>query len=72
VASWFILFCFVARAEDLPPHPRLLLDRTDIEQLKQKVAGSFSQQWKELRAGVDREMSDPIELPPRGGTWSHN
>ena len=47
------IVCFSASAQDLPPHPRLLLDRTDIEQLKQKIAGRFAAQWKEFRAGVD-------------------
>src|SRR5205823_9223017 len=73
VTSWLIcIFCFSASAQELPLHPRLLLDHTDIEQLKQKISGSFSQQWKEFRAGVDDSMKDAIELPPRGGNWSHN
>src|SRR3954447_1138415 len=72
VASWFILFCFGAQSQELPPHPRLLLDRKDVEQLKQKIAGPFAAQWKDFCAGVDDAMKNPIELPPRGGNWSHN
>ena len=61
-----------AIADELPRTPRLLLDRKDIDVLKQKIQGPFANQWKELRDGVDREMEKPIELPPRGGNWSHN
>ncbi len=65
-------FLRCAVADELPPTPRLLLDRKDIDELKQKIQGPFADQWKELRDGVDRAMSKPIELPPRGGNWSHN
>src|SRR5438067_1159897 len=66
-------FIFIsASAQELPPYPRLLLDQKDVEQLKQKISGPFAPQWKEFRAGVDDSMMDPIELPPRGGNWSHN
>jgi hypothetical protein len=73
VASWFIcVFCSIASAQDFPAHPRLLLDRNDIDQLKLKIAGPFAAQWKEFRAGVDRDLTKAVELPPRGGNWSHN
>jgi hypothetical protein len=60
------------RGEELPPHPRLLLDAKDVEALKQRTAGPFAAQWKEYVATVDRALSEPVELPPRGGNWSHN
>src|SRR3954454_449342 len=61
-----------ADAPNLPPHPRLLLDKKDIESLKTKIAGPFANQWKEFRNDLDGHLNDPIELPPRGGNWSHN
>jgi hypothetical protein len=61
-----------ARAGDLPPHPRLLLDQADVAALKQRVAGPFAQQWKQFLAAADKALNDPVELPPRGGNWSHN
>jgi hypothetical protein len=53
-------------------HPCLLLDKHDVDALKQKIAGPFAAQWNALRADVDREMAKPVDLPPRGGNWSHN
>src|SRR3954462_6645051 len=68
VASWFIiLFSSTAIAD-----PKLLLDRKYFDNLKQKTAGPFAPQWKQFRAEVDRATTQPIELPPRGGNWSHN
>ena len=65
----FLFLLFSASAQE---HPCLLLDRKDIAQLKQKIAGPFAAPWKDLLADVDRDMSKPVELPPRGGNWSHN
>ena len=59
-------------AQELPSHPRLLLDHADVETLKTKIAGPFAKQWSTFRGEVDAAMSKPIDLPPRGGNWSHN
>ncbi len=56
-------------AEPLPPHPRLLLDRHDIAALKQRTARPA---WAAYKASVDKGLSQPVDLPTRGGNWSHN
>jgi len=63
----------VAASESLPPHPRLLLDRQDIVALQQRIAQSpWPERWAAYKAGVDKSLARPIDLPPRGGNWSHN
>ena len=74
--------CFVASAlcgaaaqpQNLPAHPRLLLDAAGVAELKQRVATApwARASWEELKAAADRRLARPIELPPRGGNWSHN
>jgi hypothetical protein len=61
-----------AEIDKLPPNPRLLLNQADIDALKTKVAGPFADQWARLRADADKLLLTPIDLPPRGGNWSHN
>ena len=56
-----------------PAHPRLLLDRDDIQSLRQRIAQSpWAERWKAFQSGVDRKLRSPVDLPPRGGNWSHN
>jgi oligo-alginate lyase len=63
-----------AQTNALPPHPRLLLSANGIAALKQRIATApwASSSWNELKARTDRALNKPIELPPRGGNWSHN
>lgn len=58
----------------LPPHPRLLLNARGVAELKQRIAAApwAREQWDALKARVDRALADPVDLPPRGGNWSHN
>ena len=57
----------------LPPHPRLLLDRADIEALKGRVAQApWPAVWSAYTNTVNESLARPVELPPRGGNWSHN
>ncbi len=58
----------------LPPHPRLLLNAAGIEQLKHRIASEpwAKASWDELMAAADKSLASPVELPPRGGNWSHN
>src|ERR1043166_60246 len=58
----------------LPLHPRLLLNAEGILQLKQRIAVApwAKASWTQLKASAERALSSPIELPPRGGNWSHN
>lgn len=59
--------------EALPPHPRLLFNQEGIAALQQKVQrAAWSQTWAEFTTVLDRQFERPIELPPRGGNWSHN
>jgi len=69
-----ILLTTILSAEPvtLPPHPRLLLNQSEIDALKTKIAGPFADQWARWRADADELLRDPIDLPPRGGNWSHN
>jgi hypothetical protein len=60
-------------AKPLPPHPRLLIDQQDLAALRQKIqTPPFAQRWNALKAEADKSLNEPIELPPRGGNWSHN
>ena len=62
-----------ADIEALPPHPRLLLDKADVEDLRQRITQSpWAPQWRQYKAGVDKQLARPVVLPPRGGNWSHN
>jgi hypothetical protein len=61
------------RAIELPPHPRLLLNADGVTQLKSRVAElDWAKRWwgEQLRE-VDAGLTQPIELPPRGGNWYH-
>jgi len=63
----------VPDSKSLPPRPRLLLDKADVEALRQRIAQSpWAGQWREYKAGVDKQLAKPVALPPRGGNWSHN
>ena len=63
-----------AQTNALPPHPRLLLSGEGIAALKERIATApwAASSWKELKARADRNLNKPIDLPPRGGNWSHN
>src|SRR2546423_403028 len=66
--AWFV----PSSLADLPPHPRLLVDRNDLDAIKKKIEGPFAAQWNGLLAEVDQSLSRSVQLPPRGGNWSHN
>jgi hypothetical protein len=74
VTIFAIGWAFAANAAEisLPPHPRLLLNQSEIDALKTKIAGPFADQWAHWLADADKLCRTPIELPPRGGNWSHN
>src|SRR5271168_2807664 len=63
-----------AEPDALPAHPRLLLDAEGFAQLKARIAAEpwAAAQWDKLRADADRDLDQPLLLPPRGGNWSHN
>ncbi len=63
-----------AQTNVLPQHPRLLLSKEGVAALKERIAAApwAAASWNALKTRVDRELAKPIELPPRGGNWSHN
>jgi len=73
-ACFFVSIPIPAQTNALPPHPRLLLNAEGIAALKQRIAAApwASSSWDELKARADRDLNKAIELPPRGGNWSHN
>ncbi len=73
-ACLFISFSSPAQTNALPPYPRLLLNADGVAALKERIAAAewASASWKELKAHADRDLGKTIELPPRGGNWSHN
>lgn len=62
-----------AQLPELPPHPRLLLDSQGISRLKERVARHdwAAARWNAVKAEADKLLGKPVELPPRGGNWSH-
>ncbi|MDR3637967.1 MAG: heparinase II/III family protein [Isosphaeraceae bacterium] len=61
-------------ARELPPHPRLLLCRDDVSQLRRQVA---TLKWKtvylaELRGKADNWLNAAPNVPDRGGGWAHD
>jgi hypothetical protein len=63
----------VAMPLDLPPHPRLLMNASDVKALRQRIE---TIDWvKGLYEGekrnAERMLTESIELPPRGGQWWH-
>lgn len=65
--------CRGAELGTLPPHPRLLFNAEGIDQLTKRIAHApWDQSFRRLRAEMDAKLDEPIELPPRGGNWSHN
>lgn len=69
----FLLPCF-AQIGALPPHPRLLLNSNGIAELRERIATApwAKTSWDELKSSADKNRLKPVELPPRGGNWSHN
>ena len=63
-----------SQAVGLPPHPRLLLNSNGIVELRERIASApwAKTSWGELKSSVDKNLRKPVELPPRGGNWSHN
>jgi hypothetical protein len=72
-SSLLVMISAAAVAAPLPPHPRLLLDAQDISALRQRITQQpWTERWSAYKKAVDRMLSQPVDLPPRGGNWSHN
>ncbi len=62
----------LAQPQQLPQHPRLLLDAAGIARLKDRVEHPpWSTQWLRFRGAADRGLGEKIDLPPRGSNWFH-
>lgn len=79
LAALIILIAAVAAAAlaaeppQLPPHPRLLLNRDGIARFKEKITQEpWRAQWVKSLKAMDKAARKKVELPPRGGNWSHN
>jgi hypothetical protein len=71
VAAWSIV---QAQPASLPPHPRLLLNQDGVVELKQRIATvpGAKAEWSRLKSDANQALERSVELPPRGGNWSHN
>jgi len=58
---------------NLPPHPRLLLNKQGIEEMKARIAGyDWSKtRWDAIQKAADKAVGEPVVLPPRGANWFH-
>src|SRR5512133_402577 len=83
LASAFVLFVSLKSSAavtsvdklQLPStYPRLLLNSNGVAELKQRVADApwAKKAWAELEKNAAQNLSKPVQLPPRGGNWSHN
>src|SRR5438270_6287948 len=50
------------------------MDSNGIAALKQRIAtaGWARSAWNQLATNALKNLDKPVELPPRGGNWSHN
>ncbi|MGB9619142.1 MAG: alginate lyase family protein, partial [Armatimonadota bacterium] len=57
----------------IPSHPRLLLSRDGIAQLKKKIESCdwARSSWQTLKKCTDDLLDQSVDLPPRGGNWYH-
>jgi len=62
-----------ATPAELPPHPRLLLTKDGIDAMKQRIGTCewAKQVWQGTKKRADALLAKRVELPPRGGNWTH-
>ncbi|RKY04706.1 heparinase [Candidatus Poribacteria bacterium] len=67
------LLAGLGEALELPPHPRLLLNREGVEQLKERIKRYewARERWRSIEKRAERWLKEEIKLPPRGGNWWH-
>lgn len=69
----FAATTFAAEPLQLPPHPRLLFNAGGIAQFKEKITQEpWRAQWAKRLKTLNQVTRQKVELPPRGGNWSHN
>gem|GEM_PF-576920 len=64
---------YAHRRDALPPHPRLLISATDLEQARRRAE---SEPWAvrmlgDLRRRCEAEIHQPVRVPDRGGQCEH-
>ncbi len=55
-------------------NPNLLLNKDGLTALRARIAAEpwAKASWTSTTSHVNKALSQPIDLPPRGGNWSHN
>jgi len=64
---------YSALPENLPPHPRILLNKNELSLIKGKIS---KQNWatkyfNSLKSNADGWLKREVKLPDRGGQWYH-
>ncbi|HWI55665.1 MAG TPA: heparinase, partial [Bacillota bacterium] len=51
-----------------------MLNSNGIAELKERIetAPWAKASWTELKTAAEKALTRPVDLPPRGGNWSHN
>lgn len=57
--------------KELPPHPRLLLNGSELPGIKERAAGTAKAAFESLKSQADEWLTREIKLPDRGGQWFH-
>ncbi len=55
----------------LPPHPRILFSKADLEVIRERAGGSARAQFAALKSQAGDWLKRDIKLPPRGSQWYH-
>ncbi len=57
----------------LPPNPRLLITKAEVDEIKARAAADeiLGRRLASLLADADRRLEQPIDLPDRGSQWWH-
>lgn len=58
---------------EFPSHPRLLFNRDGLAQMRQRINchDGPETRWNGIKRNADRLLTEPVELPLRGGNWWH-
>lgn len=56
-----------------PIGPRLMLNQEELKAVKHKVEkyAWAKQQWNAIKASADKILEMEVNIPPRGGNWTH-
>lgn len=68
------MIVLTVRASDpVPAHPFLLVNATQISQIKNQIKepGFKQRTWQQLQREADKFLKQETEIPMRGGNWEH-